>query len=520
MHKKLLARFGLATIGVLAGALLAAGPASASPTVLKPPALPGVAPLPGPVAAHATPSPTMGLLRVSPEQGVAGTPITISGTHLPPLAAVELTWSTANVTWVVDPEPDTVNYLGRSATNFAVVIDKLTTSASGSFTVKLDVPDDWGGIHDIYAVVGGVEEAHGGFVVTRSVTVSPTSGPIGTPITITYTGLGSELYPGGGALLWDNHYVGEMTGNWTRGTARVTIRAAGPVGPHLIEVGDAISFLYLNLPQSPLPFANGATATFTTTADDGPPAPSIDWPAAVAPTVSARTTLAASGLATSSGVDASLSATSGPVDERIGLTATGLTPGAPVEAEWSTVVGSRVDCTSVCWSFVTVPLASATAQPGTTAMHITVPDGLGGWHVVQLSERGKVVAQVPFYVKESLVGRGVSSVVVKQGQPFTVHLKGVGWTQLDNTVAVDYDNSYVGYGCGFNSNGDVVLRLHATGAPGTHIIDIYPMLYTASPSFANTPYGMVPVLSYAEDDPALALGYQLPAFRLAITVVA
>jgi hypothetical protein len=519
MHKSILARFGLATIGVLVGALVYAAPASASPTVLEPPALPGVAPLPGPVAARATPSPTMGLLRVSPEQGTAGTPITISGTHLPPQAAVELTWSTANVTWVVDPEPDTVNYLGRSATNFAVVIEQLTTSANGSFSVKLDVPDDWGGVHDIYAVVGGVEEAHGGFVVTRSVTVSPTSGPIGTPITITYTGLGSQLYPGGGALLWDNHYVGELMANWTRGTARVTIRAAGPVGPHLIEVGDAISFLYLNLPQSPLPFANGATATFTTTADNGPPAPSIDWPDAVTPTVSARTTLEASGLLTSSGVAASLSATSGPVDESIGLSATGLAPGAPVEAEWSTVVGSRVDCASVCWTFVTVPLASATAQAGTTTMHITVPDGLGGWHVVQLSERGKVVAQVPFYVKESIVGRGVSSVVVKQGQPFTVHLKGVGWTQLDNTVAVDYDNSYVGYGCGFNSNGDVVLRLHATGAPGTHIIDIYPMLYTASPSFANTPYGMVPILSYAEDDPALALGYQLPAFRLAITVV-
>ena len=34
---------------------------------------------------------------------------------------------------------------------------------------------------------------------------------------------------------------------------------------------------------------------------------------------------------------------------------------------------------------------------------------------------------------------------------FQVHLKGVGWTQLDNTVAVTYDNGYVGYGCGFNS---------------------------------------------------------------------
>ena len=107
----------------------------------------------------------------------------------------------------------------------------------------------------------------------------------------------------------------------------------------------------------------------------------------------------------------------------------------------------------------------------------------------------------------------------RQGQPFTIHLKGLGWTQLDNTIAVDYDNSYVGYGCGFNSNGDVVLNLVATGGPGTHLIDMYPLLYTQQPSYANTPYGMVPVLTYARDVPGLALGYQLPAIRLAITIV-
>ena len=132
------------------------------------------------------------------------------------------------------------------------------------------------------------------------------------------------------------------------------------------------------------------------------------------------------------------------------------------------------------------PSRSATATPsgGSLATKITIPDGLGGWHVVQLVQKGHIIAQVPFYVEESIVGRGVSSVVVKEGQSFTIHLQGVGWTQLDNTVTVDYDNSYIGYGCGFNSNGDVLLHLNATGGPGTHLIDLYPMLYTLSPSFA------------------------------------
>ena len=298
-----------------------------------------------------------------------------------------------------------------------------------------------------------------------------------------------------------------------------TIRAAGPVGRHTIQIGNAISYLYLNVPQSPIPYTNGATVSFTVTKDDGPPPASMDWPVNVAPTLSARTTLQTSGLSANSGVKAALASTSGRVNTKVDLTASGLSSGSRVQLVWSTVVGNRVNCKSTCWIFVSQPLGYTTPSGGSLQSRIKVPDGLGGWHVVQLVQKGRILAQVPFYVEESIVGRGVSSVVVKEGQPFTIHLEGVGWTQLDNTVTVDYDNSYIGYGCGFNSNGDVLLHLNATGGPGTHLIDLYPMLYTLSPSFAATPYGMVPVLTYAQDEPGLAIGYHLPAFRLAITVV-
>ncbi|HXR11858.1 MAG TPA: hypothetical protein VN770_06160, partial [Gaiellaceae bacterium] len=244
------------------------------------------------------------------------------------------------------------------------------------------------------------------------------------------------------------------------------------------------------------------------------------WPANVTPTLDAKTTLQLTGLAASSSATAQLASSAGVVDTKVALAAKGLTPGAPVDMEWSTVVGNRVNCTGTCWSFISVPLGNATAgADGSLSTPITVPDGLGGWHVVQLLQGGKVMAQVPYYVKRSIVGNGVSSLTLKDGQRFTVHLKGLGWTQLDNTIAVDYDNSYVGYGCGFNSNGDTVMNLVATGGPGTHLIDMYPLLYTQQPSYPNTPYGMVPVLTYAQDLPGLALGYQLPAIRLAITIV-
>ncbi|HET9059657.1 MAG TPA: hypothetical protein VFN61_07025 [Acidimicrobiales bacterium] len=501
-----------------------AGKVSAQPippgaTVLTPPQVPGSPALPGPVLDPPTPAPNIGILSVSPDQGPVGTPITVTGAHLRAHTTVEITWSTAETSWMVQAKPDTVNYLGRYSKPVTTVIGSASTDGQGRLSFQTKAPLDFGGIHDIYAVAGNTDLAHGGFLTTRTVTVSPTSGPIGTPITITYTGLGASLYTGGASLLYDNHYAGELMANWTRGVAQAVIRASGPVGRHTIQIGNAISYLYLNVPQSPIPYTNGAAVTFTVTKDSGPPAASLSWPADVVPTSSSRTTLTKAGLATTSSVKASLSASRGQVGSRISLDATGLTSSAPVELSWSTVVGNRVDCASTCWAFASSPVGTAAPSNGSLQTHLTVPDGLGGWHVVQLSQSGKVLAQLPFYTEESIVGQGVSSIVVKEGQSFTVHLKGVGWTQLDNTVGVDYDNSYVGYGCGFNSNGDVLVHLYATGGPGTHLIDMYPMLYSLSPSFSSTPYGMVPVLTYAHDDPGLALGYRLPSLHFAITVV-
>ena len=504
----------------LVGAVLLPALAAASSTPLVPPALTGVAPLPGPVAPASTPSPNMSTLTAKPDDAPAGTKFTLTGSGLPASKPVTIVWGTANVTWVVDPRPDSVDYLGRSATKTQVVLATAQTDANGKLSVPLTAPRDFGGIHDIFAVVNGVQVAKGGFLIARTASISPKSGPIGTMITVTYTGLGSSLYEGGASLLYDNHYAGAMMANWTRGVAVAHIRASGPIGAHTIEAADAISFKYLNIQQSPIPWGTGYTFRFNVTKDLGRPKARVDWPQNVAPTLDAKTTLQLAAAGAGTTATASLSSSSGFVNSKTDLTAGGLTPNAPVDMEWATVVGNRVNCTGTCWSFISVPLGNTTAKAdGSVSAPVTVPDGLGGWHVIQLLQGGKIMAQVPYYVKRSIFGKGVSSLVLKEGQHFTVHLKGLGWTQLDNTIAVDYDNSYVGYGCGFNSNGDTVMNLVATGGPGTHLIDMYPLLYTQQPSYPNTPYGMVPVLTYANDAPGLALGYQLPAMRLAITIV-
>lgn len=545
----------VASILPLAMIAPAQGAADANPTVpiilTAPSGIPDVAPLPftGVKSASFTTSEKMATLDVSPSQGVVGKPITISGKGLPASATLTLTWSTSDGTWVVDTQPNSVNYLGTKYTRFSVNMATVTTDANGAFTHTTKVPSDFGGVHDIFAVQNGVAVASGGFQMTRTLTISPTSGPIGTPITVTYTGMGASLYTAGAAVHWDNSYAGEIQALWTRGTAKVVIRATGPVGTHYVEVKDAITFAYLNILQSPVPYANGGVAAFKVTKDNGPPKAYITWPAQVEPTLTQRTMLSAVGLDPDTKAVATLSPASGPILTKTKMNVTGLTTTGTHQIVWATVVGNRVNCTGTCWVYNAIPLGTADVVDGTISKEVTIPDNLGGWHVIQIKQGDSIKAQASFYVKESIMpfydkagkvigmglakadlsgspeafarggAAGVPSTTFKAGEIITISMKGIGWTQLDNTRAVTYDNNYVGYGCGFNSNGYMVIHIRATGAPGTHIISLHPLLYTHQPSFANTHYGMVPVLSANRDFPGLALGYQIPTVNFAITIV-
>jgi hypothetical protein len=98
------------------------------------------------------------------------------------------------------------------------------------------------------------------------------------------------------------------------------------------------------------------------------------------------------------------------------------------------------------------------------------------------------------------------------GTPFTIHLKGVGWTETANIYAIDYDNGYIGYACGFNSQGDVVINMYATGDPGMHYITLYPAVYKGKEKWPNN--FRLPQLTYKVDHP----GEDLPRFEFAFEV--
>lgn len=501
-----------------ASALLLPAVAVTAPQPVPPPAIAGVPGLPGPVAPLSQPSESMNVLKAKPDIAPAGSGFVLSGSGLPAGKEVSIVWMTSSISYVLDVKLDSVDYVGRKVDKLGAVLAQTKTDAAGAFSLQLKVPRDFGGIHDIYAVIDGVQVAKGGFLLERKMTISPARGPVGTTITIRVSGMGAPTYESLGGVLWDNRYTGAVSANTTRGEAIFKLRAAGAVGEHWLEYGGVSHTVpYLNMQQSPVPWTDSHRAKFTITKDAGPPPLSVEWPVSVQPTVDARTTLSALNPGSAGAATVRLASTSGTILSKVGLTATGLTPGVPVDLVWTSVVGNRVNCTGTCWNFVYESLGTAAAAAdGSLSTTFTVPDTHGGWHAIQLKQGGQVKAQTAYAIKRSFVS---APKVVKAGQPFIVELKGVGWTQLDNTTAVTYDNAYIGYACGFNSNGYVRIQLFATGEPGTHLIDLYPLLYTQQPAYPYLQLGMVPLLGFARDAPGLALGYEIPAFRLAIKVV-
>ena len=518
-------------------------------TLYAPKDLKGVPALPytGQKITFSTTDQLTGTITTEPIQGHVGDPYTISGKGLPANTSVTLTWSTATGAWIADVQPNTANYRGLKYDKYPVEMAKVQTDATGAFTYKTTAVEDFGGPHDIYAVVNGVAIAKGGYQVNPQFFMTPSSGPIGTVINVRYTGVTSTLYGQGVVALWDNGYAGMGSALWTRGTMNFTLRAAGPVGTHYLTVTNGFGPRYLNLRQSPNPYVAGSMKPFKVTKDNGVITPSIEYPDQVTPSTELRTTLSNQGVDPATNAKATLDISSGTVGTKVKLNVTGMTSTGTHQIVWSTVVGNRVNCpTSTCWVYSSIPLGSATPVSGNISTDVTIPDNLGGWHVIQIKSGDLIEAQVPFYLKASIFvfkdkngkeltkgvaladpsplpedrnGSGKPTYTFKAGDDVTLVLKGIGWTQFDNTMAVTYDNAYVGYGCGFNSNGYVVIHVPAVGGLGTHIIDLHPLYYTNQPSFANTPYGMLPVLDWKNNEAALALGYQLPAVHFSIKIV-
>jgi hypothetical protein len=300
---------------------------------------------------------------------------------------------------------------------------------------------------------------------------------------------------------WDNQEVGYVSATDTRGTAVARFRASGPVGQHHLRVLTGyMGQGYLNHEQAPNAYLPRPAFVFRLT------------PGRVAASAYAepyaKQPVPASEAASEDGV-LSVTPTQGPVMTRASLKAHGLPAGTPVSIVWGTQEGSRVSGNGFAPKEVELGKLTVGAD-GRLETSVTIPDDLGGLHTLSIRSGASPLARTFYVVETSVVS--MSPMSGPAGTPVTIHLKGVGWTDYDNIYVATYDNGYMGYACGFNSHGDVIVNFTATGAPGIHLIDFYPGIYQG-PDGAQQLYRL-PQLTYAEDHP----GNHIPALRFAFEV--
>lgn len=440
----------------------------------------------------------MGTFTTDPARGPDGAEISAIGTGFEPNTAVELQWQTFEGSWKTEGG----EYQGREITSEFIPIASTQTDSQGDFQTTFIVPAGYGYNHDILVVQDGVTKNQAGFHLDMEVSVSPLSGPVGTPITIEIEGLGWKDMQNNRMVQYDNHFVGFMSAVTTDGYAKAVITATGTPGKHFIKVLRGVfTFPYMNPQESPFQSdPHNLPDIFEFTITDGPPI-------LPAPPDEQRVQI----------IDGSPPGVTGepqiwtspvlaPVGTPMTISGIGFEAGAQIELIWSGKSGNRV--TGGGWEEVTYSFGTVSASDeGKFSFDLSFPDHHGGIHNVEAQVNGEKIAETVFNTTPSIIGIEPSSGPV--GTIMHIHLKGIGWTVTENNYYIVYDNSLVGYACGFNSFGDVNVYLEATGEPGWHFINFYPGIYKGTEegrlevfrlpqlTFADHPGEPINMLSFA-----------------------
>jgi hypothetical protein len=447
---------------------------------------------------HAAGLKPLKLTPAKPAKPVVGTEIDASAEGLPPGRTVDLIWETVAGGWVVE---DGYRFRGKRFTDSTRILGRAQVASNGRLQTRFTIPDDFGGVHSVTIADARRPLAQGGIEVTQTFEMHPSEGPIGTLVELRVTGFGWRTMESTWVVNWDNRDVGYVSATDTRGSAVARFRAAGPVGAHEIKVYTGyMGQSYLNHEQAPNAYLPRPRFVFHVTPGSVPAGGYVE------PYPPQRVPAAEISLA---GADLSITPAQGPVRTRALLKGSGLPANAPVSIIWGTHAGSRVSGNGFAPKEEHLARVSVGAD-GRLDAPLQIPDDLGGMHTVTVRSGDKALARAFFAIESSVVS--ISPTSGPPGTPVTIHLKGVGWTDFDNIYVATYDNAYMGYACGFNSQGDVIVNFTAAGSPGTHLIDFYPGIYQGAGT--DQQLYRLPQLTYADDHP----GSKIPALRFAFEV--
>lgn len=437
----------------------------------------------------------IGKVTLSKTSGRIGDEIKVTVESLEPNKDVKAVWVDMVGTFEIE---DNYSFIG---TNYKPIEKEITngkTNDSGKWETTFKIPDGFGDDHDLLFYQDDKIVAKANVFVETVFTMEPESGPPGTEVTITGEGLSWKLYGSLWHVNWDNNYTGMITGITTNGKAKAVFKATGKEGLHSITVESGASGLpYLTRTSSAINYIHTHYFKFNITGNEHVTTKSY---------VEKAPSPADGGIKlpdpqNKDGVTVKLDKTEEIVGKPIVLTASGLPKNEKVKLDWHTMVGTRVGGDGYGEQIFDLGEGTTDGE-GNLTFNFNVPDDLGGLpHLIDLKVKDEVYGQTYLRILPSIVSVSPSSGPV--GTEFTVTIKGSGWTEFDNALAVLYNNSYIGYVCGFNSQGTVSFKLVATGEPGYQYIDFYPSIYKGKQDQPN--YYLRPMLTYRDDHPGTGI---------------
>ncbi|TAN31281.1 MAG: hypothetical protein EPN30_00250 [Actinomycetota bacterium] len=160
--------------------------------------------------------------------GPPGTPLVVKGSGFPAGQTVKVNWATQKGNHLYG--------LGAADSSIATA----TASSAGTFEASFAVPSDLGQPHKITATAGSVSASTSFAISPKDAGITPTSGPVGTQITLHLLGTGvswtSNIY----GVDYDNSDIGYACGVNSNGDITLNLPATGAPGWHYIVFYPAV----------------------------------------------------------------------------------------------------------------------------------------------------------------------------------------------------------------------------------------------------------------------------------------
>src|SRR5437762_2423563 len=309
------------------------------------------------------------------EKPVVGAKVRAVASDLPAGKTVDLKWSTVTGGWVIE---DYYYFRGKKYSETTSSLGKFPVNSNGRLDARFTIPEDYGGVHDVIAMVDDKAVAQNGIEVTQSFEMTPLSGPTGTPIELRVKGLGWRTMENTWVVNWDNRAIGFVTAVSTHGSAVARFRAAGAVGDHPVKIytgwqGQS----YLNFQQAPNAYLPRPDFTFRVTTGRSATPAAYEEPYQPYSLPAPETQLPNAKI--------SLTPKQGPGGTHTVLRGEGFPANKTFDLLWQTYVGSRVSGNGYASQETSIAKVNVGAD-GRIEFPLTIPEDLGGRHSLELRE--------------------------------------------------------------------------------------------------------------------------------------